>query len=155
MPDHPPFDLNTAHRFFSADCFNRTWNLIEKTHRTAEEDQHMLMTAFASLWHWTQRPDCTRQNLSVGYWQVSRVYVLLKQAGPALQYATRCLEYSQGEPPFYAGYAYEAVARAEALAGKFLQAREAVAQARALSDQMADAQARQMLLTDLESIPLE
>ncbi len=155
MPDHPSFDLNSAHRFFSADCFNRSWDFIEKSSRTPEEDQQMLTTAFASLWHWTQRPDCTRQNLSVSYWQISRIYVLLKQATSALQYATRCMEYSQGEPPFYAGYAYEAVARAEALAKKFPQAREAIAQARALSEQILDTHARQMLLADLETIPLE
>jgi hypothetical protein len=154
MPDRLSFDLISAHRYFSAECFNRTWNFIDKPHRTPEEDDQMLMTAFASLWHWNQRPDCTRQNLSVGYWQLARVYALLKQAGPALHYATRSLEYSQGEPPFYAGYAYEAIARAEALAGNFSQVREAIAQAHALSEEMVDAEAKQMLQADLKNIPL-
>lgn len=154
MPDRPSFDLNSAHRYFSAECFNRTWQLIDKPNRTADEDHQMLMSAFASLWHWNQRLDCNRQNLSVGYWQLARVYALLKQASPALHYATRSLEYSQGEPPFYAGYAYEAVARAEALAGNFSQAREAIAQAHALGEQMADVEAKQMLLADLDNIPL-
>jgi hypothetical protein len=154
MPDRPTFDLIAAHRYFAAECFNRTWDWIDKPARSADEDNQMLMSAFASLWHWYQRPDCTRQNLSVGYWQLSRVYALLKQPGPAMQYATRCLEYSQGEPPFYAAYAYEAVARAEAVAGNFAQTREAIAQARALSDQMADAESKQVFLADLNNIPL-
>lgn len=153
MPDQPSFDLHAAHRFFSADCFNRTWDLIEKKTRTAEEDHQMLMSACASLWHWSQRPDCNRQNLSVGYWLLARVYALLKQPTPALHYASRCLEYSQGEPPFYAGYSYEAIARAEAIAGNFSQARQAIDQALTLSEQMMDAEAKQMLLADLESIP--
>ena len=36
----------------------------------------MILYALASLWHWTQRPDCSTTNLSIGYWQAASVYAL-------------------------------------------------------------------------------
>ncbi|WP_395741367.1 hypothetical protein [Prosthecobacter sp.] len=69
-------DSASLHRAFSADCFNRTWQLLEKPDRTAEDDEQMLLLAMASLWHWTQREDCTLRHRSIGYWQVSRVYAV-------------------------------------------------------------------------------
>lgn len=73
----------------------------------------------ASLWHWTQRADCTPTNLSVGCWQIARIFALLRQPANARGYARRCLEYSQAEgvEPVYQAYTYEALARAEAIAG--------------------------------------
>ncbi len=65
------------HRYFSAQCFNRAWELIRRIDRTELESEQMLLLAQASLWHWTQRPDCTPRNLSIGYWQLSRVFALL------------------------------------------------------------------------------
>ncbi len=44
----PEFDLSTAHKFFSADCFNNTWGLIDKENRSPEEDDQMLLLATAS-----------------------------------------------------------------------------------------------------------
>ena len=32
--------------------------------RTSEEEDKMLQLSLASLWHWTQREDCTPTNLS-------------------------------------------------------------------------------------------
>ena len=33
----------------------------------------MLRLSLAATWHWTQRPDCTSTNLSIGYWQTARL----------------------------------------------------------------------------------
>ena len=74
MVDTPNFDIQQSHRHFSAHCFNKTWEYMEKDgNRSTEENLSMLHTAIASLWHWTQRDDVRPENLSVGYWQVSRV----------------------------------------------------------------------------------
>ena len=69
MAKEPEFDLQVAHRYFSATCFNQAWELIDKPERTAEEDEAMVQLSLASTWHWTQREDCTPANLSIGYWQ--------------------------------------------------------------------------------------
>ena len=49
----PEFDPAKAHKFFSADCVNHAWGFIDKTDRTPEEDEQMLLLAMTSLWHWT------------------------------------------------------------------------------------------------------
>ena len=41
-------DLENAHRYFSAECFNRAWDYIDKPERTPEEDLNMLTASMAS-----------------------------------------------------------------------------------------------------------
>lgn len=116
MLTQPSFDVVDAHRYFAADCFNRAWLLIDKPDRTSDDDQQMISLAQASLWHWTQRPDCTPRNLSIGYWQLSHIYSAVGLAHEARRYADLCLRHSGNEPPFFLGFAYEALARAARVA---------------------------------------
>jgi len=148
------FDIVAAHRYFSAECFNRAWDLIEKPQRTAEDDEKMLLLSLASLWHWTQRPDRTPTNLSVGYWQASRIYALLGQSDNARKYAQFCLRVCQGEDilPFYLGYAYEALARAEMVAGDREKMKDYLQKAMQVTEKMSDPEAKKQLLEDLSTI---
>ena len=67
MADTPNFDIQQAHKYFSARCFNRTWDYMQQGgKRSTEENMALPHTAIASLWHWTQREDISHQNLSVG-----------------------------------------------------------------------------------------
>lgn len=109
----------------------------------------MLHLAHASLWHWTQRDDCTTQHLSVGYWLLARAYAVTNQGHDATRYANRCLEVSQGLPPFYLGYAHEAAARAAILNGDTDHDAKHRAEAQQLAAQVSDAQERSLLETDL------
>jgi hypothetical protein len=152
MTDETAFDEEAGHRFFSAQAFNRAWDYIDNSARTSEETEAMLNAAHASFWHWSQRPDRTRQNLSVGYWQLARVYALAGIAGEALRYAQLCLETSLGEGPFYEGYAYEALARAESVAGDGERAAEYRARGLELAAQVADPEERAALEADLQPI---
>jgi hypothetical protein len=92
MAQDQDFDASKAHRYFSADCFNKAWALIEKTERTPAEDEQMIRLSQASLWHWTQRDDCTNENMSIGYWQASRIHATLGRADDARRYGQLCLE---------------------------------------------------------------
>jgi len=154
MTKGPDFDLEAAHRYFSAQCFNRAWDLIDKPDRTAEEDEEMIRLSMAAAWHWTQRTDCTNKNLSIGYWQIARIYAVLRQAENARYYAQRCLEVSQDEdiPPFYLGYAYEALARAESVAGERAKMKAYISLAQQAAEKVTDMNAHKQLLTDLETI---
>jgi hypothetical protein len=154
MSGDPGFDAAMAHRFFSADCFNRTWGLLDKSARSPEEDQEMIQLAVASLWHWNQRPDRTGTNLSVGYWLASRVYSVLGRVDEARRYAALSLEAARGGEisPFYHGYAYEALARAESAAGDRRKMSEFLAEARRIAVDVADEEERKALLSDLENI---
>jgi len=143
------FDLEAAHRYFSAHCFNSAWDLIDKKGRTPQEDERMIMLNQASLWHWTQRADCSDQNLSVGYWQASRIRALLGQAAEAQRYGQLSRQYSEKLEPFYLGYAYEALARSEQVAGNMVNAREYAAEARRLAEMVKDAEDKKLLMDDL------
>ena len=154
MSQEPSFDLQAAHRFFSADCFNKAWDLIDKADRTPEENEQMVRLSQASAWHWTQRPDCTAENLSVGYWQIARIYTLLKQVENARRYGQLCLQAAlqEGVLPFALGYAYEALARAEAAAGNKTQMQAYLKQAHQVAERMSDLESKEQLLADLDTI---
>jgi hypothetical protein len=150
----PEFDTKKAHEFFSASCFNGTWALIDKADRTAEDDERMLLSAMASLWHWTNREDHTPTNLSIGYWQVSRVHALLERADEARRYGLLALDAAtRGKADaFTRGYAYEALARAEAVAGDRAKSAGHLRKAKEAAAEVRDAQSRQWLLDDLKTI---
>ena len=150
----PDFDLAAAHRHFSAACFNGVRELIDKPNRSPDEDRLMVSMCHASLYHWQQRPDCTPRSLSIGYWQLSRVYALLEHADHARQYGQLCLTHSQNEDLFYLGYAHEALARAEALAGNRAEAETHLTTARDLASQVTDAAERELLEADLTTVSI-
>jgi hypothetical protein len=150
--ESPNLDINLAHRHFAADCFNRTWELIQKPTRTSAEDEAMVLAALSSLWHWTQRPDCTPRNLSIGHWQVSRVYALLGQGGNAMRHALRSIELAEGSSPFYMGYAHEAAARAALLLKDFNAFRMHLNKARSYAAAVADSEDQAPLDADLSAL---
>jgi hypothetical protein len=152
MGKDPGFDTALAHRFFAADCFNKTWGFIEKPTRTREEDEQMIRLAQASLWHWTNRADCKSQQLSIGYWLLARVYALARRPEEAQRHADSCLQHSNGEPPFFVAYAYEAMARAEKVAGNSSLMAKYKTESVRLAETVADAADRKLLIDDLASI---
>lgn len=101
-------DFQESHKHFSALCFNQAWEYMDRDGaRSAEDNLAMLHAAIASLWHWSQREDVTARELSIGHWQVSRVYCLLKQPHNARTYGLQALKFARELAPFYRGYAYE------------------------------------------------
>lgn len=146
------FDAQAAHRQFSIVCFNAAWKYLEKEPLELSEMDELLSLAHASLWHWKQRDDCKPENISVGCWQISRAWAKVGSVRAGRLWARRCLEVSDGLAPFYLGYAYEALARAEALGGHETKARQCLNQARALADEVTDEDSRNLLLQDLDSI---
>jgi len=156
MEDSPAMETEHAHREFSADCFNACWDLIDKADRTPEDVENMRLLAYASVWHWKQRPDCTAMNLSVGYWQIARAEALSGNGGLAREFGEKSLGAAQGGklPPFYAGYAYEALARADMATGDLDAARRHLAQARAELDKVSDAEEAGLLRADLDGLDL-
>ena len=72
-------------------------------------------------------------------------------ADEARRYGTLCLEASCGEgiAPFYLGYAHEALARAEAVAGNEAKAGEHLAEARRIAEGLPNPDAKKQLLADL------
>lgn len=152
MTDKPEFDRAAAHQYFSAECFNKPWGLIDKVERPPAEDQQMIRMSQASIWHWTQREDCTDKNMSIGYWQASRIYALLGQSANAREYGQLALDTSKEHVPFYGGYAHEALARAEWVARNREKAQEHLLQAYVLASEIEDPEEKKTLEADLETI---
>ena len=147
-------EQQAAHKYFSAACFNQVWDLIDKTDRTEEENRQMILLNQASIWHWSQRADCNDENFSIGYWQLSRIYTLINDADNALKSANLCMQFSNELSEFYLGYAFEAVARAQSLAGNTDKATEALEEAKSLSEKIRDEESKKMLMDDLETIQI-
>ncbi|MBN1356024.1 hypothetical protein JXA40_07110 [bacterium] len=146
--------LQAMHQYMSVESFNRCWTLIDKQDRTPEDIENMVLLAHVSLWHWKQRTDCTSQNLSVGYWQVSRVCALAGDIANARQYGEKCREVSERNnlPPFYFGYAYEALARAERTNHDTGKAKQWLSQARSQLEKVKDPESQKLLQADLDEL---
>ncbi len=151
-PASPSIDVALAHRHFSGECFNGAWSLIDKSHRTPAEDEMMMLLASTSLWHWAQRGDCTDRHRSIGHWQLSRVHALAGQAEGAMRHAQRSLEYAAQLPPFYVGYAHEAIVRAALLHADQAMVEAHLALADVCLSAIQDPTERKMLADDFTSL---
>ncbi len=140
-------------RQLAVDLFNFVWRLLEKPDRTREEDDTMLHAAHASRFHWGEVG--APVNLARGEWQVSRVYSTLGRAEAALHHARRCLELCEVSEveEWDLPYAYEALARAEGVAGKRTEAERYERLARQATERVTDADDREHLLRDLATLP--
>lgn len=116
----------------------------------------MIHLAHASFWHWTQVEEHTPKNLSIGYWQLSRVYATADLGDRALFYAERCLEVSVNHQiePFYVGYAYEALSRANTLLDHMDLAKIQAKQAIEYAQKVKDENSKIMLLDDIGTIKI-
>jgi len=141
-------------RRLAADCFNRTWTLMEMEARSAAEDDEMIHCAHASAYHWAQVG--TAVNRARGEWQCSRVYALLGRAEPALAHARRCLELVEANPAETESWdlpaAYEALARAHSVAGDSGEAARHVALGREALAAVEDEEDRAHIAADLASV---
>ncbi len=145
----------TDARLLAAQLFNETWRLLEQQRRTRADDDRMIHAAHASRYHWGQVPTATPAHLARGEWQISRVYAVLGRAEPALHHARRALDLCQGNGigDWDLAFAFEALARAHAVAGDAGLAREYTDQALAAAADIAEQEDRDLLITDLETIP--
>jgi tetratricopeptide (TPR) repeat protein len=142
-------------RLLAAQLFNEVWRLLEQEKRSRHDDDRMIHAAHASRYHWGQVPAVTPAHLARGEWQISRVYAVLGRAEPAQHHAGRALDLCRenGIGDWDLAFAYEALARAHAVAGNTAQAREYTDRALAAAEDIADDADRDLVLADLETIP--
>ncbi|MCG7344841.1 hypothetical protein MHZ92_11905 [Sporosarcina sp. ACRSL] len=143
-----------SHKQLAATYFNQVWDLLEKENISLEEQEQMIHLCHSSFWHWTQAEECTEKNLSIGYWQLARVYAVVGQGENALHYAKRCISMSleAGLAPFYIGYGYEAAARACIVLQQFDESQKYKDTAYVYVEKMTDEESKKLLLSDLESL---
>ena len=143
-----------AHRRLGADLFNKTWTLMEKADRSVEDDDELIHCAHASAYHWLHAG--TAVNRARSEWQCSRMYTVLGREEPALRHAQRCLEICESESAALEDwdlpFAYEALARAHALAGDAAESSRYLEEARSLCAAIVDDDERALLEADLATI---
>jgi DNA-binding transcriptional MerR regulator len=150
--DRPELDP-VAERQLAAALFNRVWTLLELETRTEAEEAEMIHAAHASTYHWMRIGGPERR--ARGEWQCSRVYAVLGRAEPALFHASKVLEICQREHigDFDLAFAYEALARANALSGDLAEAHHWAELARAASAEIAEEEDREIVIGDLQTLP--
>jgi hypothetical protein len=137
------------HKKFAADLFNLTWDLLDKEERSKEEEDRMLHAAHASRFHWGEIG--TPLQFERGEWQVSRVYAVLNRPQAALYHAQRCLDICTANQigDFDIAFAYEALARAHAIAGDSEKSQEYVRLAEQAAEKIEDEGNREYFLSEL------
>jgi hypothetical protein len=152
MPIAPPQLDPDDERRLAAALFNRTWQLLEITDRTALQDDEMLHAAHASRHHWGVVGEPVHR--ARGEWQCSRVYAALGRAEPALHHARRYLalveEHALG--PFDRGFAHEALARAHQVAGSAEEFTRHLELGHATEATLTDPEERELLESDLAEL---
>lgn len=140
-------------RELAAALFNGVWELLEQENRTSDDDARMLHMAHASCHHWLQVG--TAKNFARGEWLCSRVYASLRRPEAAEYHARRVLEICErnGLGDFDLAFAYEALARARAVAGDAAGGRGFTEQALGAAEDITEADDRELLMGDLETIP--
>lgn len=150
-------DLDGAtHRGLGVALFNHVWTLLEKPERSPAETDEMIHAAHASRFHWSRADGSEPVNLARGEWQCSRVYAVLGRGEPALWHARRCLAINEaaGTADWDIASAYEALARASAVAGDDAAARDWKGKATAALDGIADQDDRDVIEGDLATLPI-
>ena len=140
------------HKKFAVNLFNLTWSLLDKKNRTREEDDKMIHAAHASRFHWGEIG--TPLEFERGEWQISRVYSVLKRNEPALYHAQRCLELCKENNigDFDIAFAYEAMARAQALAGNEKECKKYIQLAKEAAGQIKKREDKAYFLNELKTI---
>ncbi|HVO36985.1 MAG TPA: hypothetical protein VMT01_02315 [Candidatus Acidoferrum sp.] len=140
------------HRKFAVELFNLTWSLLDKKDRTREDDDRMIHAAHASRFHWGEIG--ASLEFERGEWQISRVYSALKRSEPALYHANRCLEICKEHDigDFDIAFAYEAVARAHAVAGNKIEREKYLKLAKEAGEQIKKKEDREYFFSELKTI---
>ena len=145
-------DEEKIHMKMAKSLFNKTWDFIDKKQWTQEEEDEMVHAAHASRYHWgvVGKPI----NFERGEWQISRVYSLLKRSEQALYHAQRCLDICKANDigDFDIAFAYEAMARAQDIAGNDDEYKKYYDLAMKASEQIQKKEDKDYFLSELKSI---
>ena len=141
------------HRRFAIDLFNLVWDLLDKEDRTPEENDRMVHAAHASRFHWGEIG--TPLEFERGEWQISRVYAILGRGEQALFHAQRCLDICEENDigDWDIAFAYEALARAHAVAGNTSEADKFIQLGKEAGEKIKEKGDRDYFFDTLKDVP--
>ena len=139
-------------RGLAVQFYNQTWDLIDRTGRTPDDDRQMLTFAMASraLWAGIGGPE----QWITGDWQVAHVAALTGHAGLALEFASAAFERAaEADVPLWLkASTCEGLARAHAAAGHDVERDAWVLKARELLEQVDDPEDRAVIEGQLATV---
>jgi tetratricopeptide (TPR) repeat protein len=149
------FTLAEARLHFAVDFHSKTWELLDKSERTQDEDERMVDYAHASLAHWRSAGTAVRHQR--GEWMLARVYAVVGEPKLALKHAYRCAEILQSNSAemrdFDFAFSYEAVARAYAASGDRAEAERFLQKALEAGNQISESEDREVFFSELRHGP--
>jgi hypothetical protein len=155
MENDEKLTLVQAHEKFAKSLNGKTWDLLGKAERTRDEDELMVLTASASLYHWLQIG--TVVHAQRGEWLLAHVFAILEKPEPAMEHALRCKEITEKHQvelqDFDLFYADEAMARVLALRGEKQEARRYKDLATVKAGTIADPEDKAIVMGDLKAGP--
>ena len=132
------YTLDEAHKEFAVKSNGRVWQLLEKTHRTQQEDDELLHAVHASSYHWQKIGTGVHQQRAE--YLIAKAYLALDVSERALHHAQRCMALTEAHrdqmQDFDLAYAHECLARSLAAVDRRVEAVQHYQQARALGDQI-------------------
>ncbi len=153
MHDRPAEVIDdAAHSDLAKALFNRSWTLLDTADRTRAQDDELIATAQASLWHWLQVG--TELNRERGHWLIARCCAEVGRSAEALHHADVCLQscVDHDHGAFDLAFAHEARARALIAAGRVDEAHEALDAAALEGAAIGNADDQQWLTDNLKAL---
>jgi len=146
-------DEKEAHQYFAIETFNGTWELIDKTDRTPDEDAEMLQRAFTSRWHWSFVGGV--EQWATGDWQIAHVASLLGYGWMAQFYARRAFAACEndGWTDWRRASMLEGMARAASAAGDQIEYAKYFELAQEAVAAIADPEDRELIASQLATVP--
>ncbi len=142
-----------AERALAKQLFNRTWELIDCTDRSPEQDRMMLVTACAAYYHWDAVG--TEENRAIADWQIAHVASLLGYGDLALAHATSALHrvLAANLPDWLRASALEGLARAHAGVGNQAERDSYVKRATEAVALVTDKKERELISSQIATVP--
>jgi hypothetical protein len=137
----------------AAQLFNRSWELLDKSPRTSDEDVELLTVAFSSRYHWSFVG--SSEQFIVGDWMVSRAAADVGEGQLALTFAQRAYDAAQNAliPDWLSASVCEGLARAYAAIGDSASRTEWFVAAQQLITLIDDDEDRELIASQLASVP--
>lgn len=152
MIDEKRLTLEEAHKHFAQATNGRVWELLQKRDRSQAENDEMVHAAHACAYHWKFAGTAVHQQR--GEWLISHVYVVLGHGNEALRHAERCFELTESNrslmQDFDIAYAFEGMARAQALLGDRKMAEEFLVLAQQAGNSIANEEDLSIFMGDFD-----
>jgi hypothetical protein len=142
-----------AHRSVAVATYQQCWELLDRPVRSNDDGVELLTTAFASRFHWGHAGG--PQEWIIGDWMISRAAAAVGQGQLAVWFATRAdgATHVTPVPDWLQASTAEGVARAYAASGDESRRNLWIEKSQTLIDAIADAEDRELIASQLASIP--